>query len=45
VLEFLEWCEDLRMQPVLAVYAGYSLAGERVAASSALGAISSSERR
>jgi len=32
LLEFLEWCEDLHMQPVLAVYAGYSLAGERVAA-------------
>jgi alpha-N-arabinofuranosidase len=31
LLEFLEWCEDLHMQPVLAVYAGYSLAGERVA--------------
>ena len=25
LLEFLEWCEDLNMQPVLAVYAGYSL--------------------
>jgi alpha-L-arabinofuranosidase len=25
LLEFLEWCEDLHMQPVLAVYAGYSL--------------------
>ncbi|MGB7136146.1 MAG: alpha-L-arabinofuranosidase C-terminal domain-containing protein [Acidobacteriaceae bacterium] len=25
LLEFLEWCEDLRMKPVLAVYAGYSL--------------------
>jgi alpha-N-arabinofuranosidase len=25
LLEFLEWCEDLKMQPVLAVYAGYSL--------------------
>jgi alpha-N-arabinofuranosidase len=25
LLEFLEWCEDLRMQPVLAVYAGYSM--------------------
>ena len=24
LLEFLEWCEDLNMQPVLAVYAGYS---------------------
>jgi alpha-L-arabinofuranosidase len=25
LLEFLEWCEDLRMQPVLAVHAGYAL--------------------
>ena len=24
LLEYLEWCEDLNMQPVLAVYAGYS---------------------
>jgi alpha-N-arabinofuranosidase len=31
LLEFLNWCEDLHMQPLLAVYAGYSLAGERVA--------------
>ncbi|MBV9084383.1 MAG: alpha-N-arabinofuranosidase [Acidobacteriaceae bacterium] len=31
LLEFLEWCEDLHMQPVLAVYAGYSLARENVA--------------
>lgn len=30
LLEFLEWCEDLNMQPVLAVYAGYSLAQEHV---------------
>jgi alpha-N-arabinofuranosidase len=30
LLEFLEWCEDLNMQPVLAVYAGYSLMGEHV---------------
>ena len=30
LLEFLEWCEDLNMQPVLAVYAGYSLQGEHV---------------
>jgi len=29
-LEFLEWCEDLHMQPVLAVYAGYSLHGQHV---------------
>ncbi len=32
LLEFLEWCEDLHMEPLLAVYAGYSLRGERVAA-------------
>jgi len=25
LMEFLHWCEDLNMQPVLAVYAGYSL--------------------
>ena len=25
LLEFLEWCEDLKMQPVLAVFAGYTL--------------------
>ena len=25
LLEFLEWCEDLHMQPVLAVYAGLTL--------------------
>lgn len=25
LLEFLEWCEDLKMQPVLAVYAGLAL--------------------
>jgi alpha-N-arabinofuranosidase len=31
LLEFLEWCEDLHMQPVLAVYAGYSLRQQRVA--------------
>lgn len=30
LLEFLEWCEDLKMQPVLAVYAGYSLSGQVV---------------
>ncbi|MFP5275569.1 MAG: alpha-L-arabinofuranosidase C-terminal domain-containing protein [Acidobacteriota bacterium] len=30
LLEFLEWCEDLHMQPVLAVYAGYSLHHEHV---------------
>jgi alpha-N-arabinofuranosidase len=30
LLEFLEWCEDLKMQPVLAVYGGYSMAQEHV---------------
>ncbi|HTW49053.1 MAG TPA: alpha-L-arabinofuranosidase C-terminal domain-containing protein [Acidobacteriaceae bacterium] len=30
LLEFFEWCEDLHMQPLLAVYAGYSLNGEHV---------------
>jgi alpha-N-arabinofuranosidase len=30
LLEFLEWCEDLHMQPVLAVYAGYSMMQEHV---------------
>jgi alpha-L-arabinofuranosidase len=30
LLEFLEWCEDLHMRPVLAVFAGYSLGGQVV---------------
>jgi alpha-N-arabinofuranosidase len=30
LLEFLEWCEDLKMEPLLAVYAGYSLKGDHV---------------
>ena len=30
LLEFLEWCEDLKVEPVLAVYAGYSLGGMHV---------------
>jgi alpha-L-arabinofuranosidase len=30
LLEFLNWSEDLKMQPVLAVYAGYSLMHESV---------------
>jgi alpha-N-arabinofuranosidase len=30
LLEFLNWCEDLHMQPVLAVYAGYSLHQQHV---------------
>ncbi|MGA8030504.1 MAG: alpha-L-arabinofuranosidase C-terminal domain-containing protein [Bryobacteraceae bacterium] len=36
LLEFLEWCEDLHMQPVLAVYAGYSMMQEHVAPGSDL---------
>ena len=36
LLEFLEWCEDLHMQPLLAVYAGYSLRGQHVAPGPAL---------
>ena len=31
LLEFLDWCEDLHMQPLLAVYAGYALKGEHIA--------------
>jgi alpha-N-arabinofuranosidase len=30
LLEFLEWCEDLHMQPLLGIYAGYSLGGQVV---------------
>jgi alpha-N-arabinofuranosidase len=30
LLEFLEWTEDLHIQPVLAVYAGYSLKGAHI---------------
>ena len=30
LLEFLGWCEDLHMQPLLAVYGGYSLSQEHV---------------
>jgi alpha-N-arabinofuranosidase len=30
LLEFLEWCEDLKIEPVLAVYAGYSMQQEHV---------------
>ena len=36
LLEFLEWCEDLKIEPVLAVYAGYSMAQEHVEAGPAL---------
>jgi alpha-N-arabinofuranosidase len=31
LLEFFEWCEDLRIEPVLAVYAGYALDGQHIA--------------
>ena len=30
LLEFLKWCEDMKAEPVLAVYAGYSLKGMHV---------------
>lgn len=30
LLEYLEWCEDMKAEPVLAVYAGYSLRGMHV---------------
>ncbi len=36
LLEFLEWCEDLKIQPVLAVYAGYSLKGHHIPPGTAL---------
>jgi len=36
LLEFLEWCEDLKMEPVLAVYAGYSLRGQHIDPGTAL---------
>ena len=26
-MEYLAWCEDMDMEPLLAVYAGYSLDG------------------
>ena len=31
LLEFLEWCEDLHMQPLLAVFAGYALDKQPIA--------------
>ncbi|HXS68894.1 MAG TPA: alpha-L-arabinofuranosidase C-terminal domain-containing protein, partial [Candidatus Polarisedimenticolia bacterium] len=30
LMEFLRWCEDMNAEPVLAVYAGYSLKGQHV---------------
>jgi alpha-N-arabinofuranosidase len=32
LLEYLEWCEDMKAKPVLAVYAGYALNGQFVKA-------------
>jgi len=36
LLEYAEWCEDLKMEPVLAVFAGYALRGDRVEAGAKL---------
>ena len=36
LLEFLDWCEDLKMEPVLAVYAGYNLNHTHIDAGTAL---------
>ncbi len=36
LLEFMMWCQDLHMQPVLAVYGGYSLGGHVVQPGAAL---------
>ncbi len=36
LLEFLEWTEDLKIQTVLAVYAGYSLKGDHIVPGPAL---------
>ncbi|KQV47940.1 hypothetical protein ASC95_18325 [Pelomonas sp. Root1217] len=30
MLEFLLWCEDLQMEPLLNIFAGYALGGERL---------------
>ncbi|PPQ80595.1 hypothetical protein CVT25_001557 [Psilocybe cyanescens] len=32
LLDYLNWCEDLNMEPIMAVWAGYSLDGSSVAA-------------
>jgi alpha-L-arabinofuranosidase len=31
LLEYLDWCEDLKIEPVLAVFAGYALRGQHIA--------------
>jgi alpha-N-arabinofuranosidase len=36
LLEFLDWCEDMKAEPVLAVYAGYNLKGAHIDAGSNL---------
>ena len=36
LLEFLEWCEDLKMQPVLALFAGYTIKRDYVDSGPAL---------
>jgi alpha-N-arabinofuranosidase len=36
LLEFLNWCEDLKMQPLLAVFAGYTLDGKAITDPTAL---------
>jgi alpha-N-arabinofuranosidase len=36
LLEFMQWCEDLKIEPVLAVYAGYSMMQEHVEPGTAL---------
>ena len=36
LLEYLDWCDDLNMEPVLAVYAGFSLSHQHVVAGPAL---------
>jgi alpha-L-arabinofuranosidase len=36
LLEFLTWCEDLHMEPLLAVFSGYSLLQEHIPAGKAL---------
>ena len=32
LLEYLEWCEDLKIEPLLAVFAGYTLKGDHMPA-------------
>jgi alpha-N-arabinofuranosidase len=36
LMEYLDWCEDLHMEPLLAVFAGYSLRGDHINAGPAL---------